>query len=41
MSKSNPNWERLPSKSVFYYRAPAHNNSYVMSFLYAFEVRLL
>ena len=37
MTKSRPTWERLPSKSVFYYRSPNQGNSYVMSFLYTFE----
>ena len=34
---AQPKWERMPSKSVFYYRSPAHGQSYIMSFVYVFE----
>ncbi|KAI6650634.1 hypothetical protein LOD99_7684 [Oopsacas minuta] len=35
-STSNPNWERLPSHLVFYYKSPPHMNRYVMSFVFQF-----
>ena len=29
--------QRIPSKSVFYYRCPDHGNNYVLSFAFAFD----
>ncbi|CAI8010138.1 Cytosolic carboxypeptidase 6, partial [Geodia barretti] len=37
MSTSRPKWQRIPSKSVFYYRCPDHGNNYVLSFAFAFD----
>eukprot|EP00297_Palpitomonas_bilix_P006051 CAMPEP_0113883720 /NCGR_PEP_ID=MMETSP0780_2-20120614/9779_1 /TAXON_ID=652834 /ORGANISM="Palpitomonas bilix" /LENGTH=423 /DNA_ID=CAMNT_0000871101 /DNA_START=74 /DNA_END=1345 /DNA_ORIENTATION=+ /assembly_acc=CAM_ASM_000599 len=36
-SESRQKWERIPSKSVFYYRSPRHKMNYVMSFLFQFD----
>ena len=29
--------QRIPSKSVFYYRCPDHGNNYVLSYAFAFD----
>ncbi|XP_073435266.1 cytosolic carboxypeptidase 6 isoform X2 [Dendrobates tinctorius] len=36
-STSRPNWQRLPSKNVYYYRCPDHRKNYVMSFAFCFD----
>ena len=36
-STSRPAWERLPPKSVFYYKSPRHKNNYVLSFVFVFD----
>lgn len=36
-STSRPNWCRIPSKNVFYYRCPEHRKNYVMSFAFCFD----
>uniref|UniRef100_H2YNR8 Cytosolic carboxypeptidase 6 n=1 Tax=Ciona savignyi TaxID=51511 RepID=H2YNR8_CIOSA len=36
-STSRPKWQRLPSKSVYYYRCPDHRKNYVMSFAFCFD----
>jgi len=37
MTTSKPSWERLPSRTCFYYRSPRHSMNYVLSFVYTFE----
>ncbi|KAI9204182.1 cytosolic carboxypeptidase 6 [Polychytrium aggregatum] len=36
-SEQRPQWHRIPSKSVFYYRSPRHKKSYIMSFAFTFD----
>ncbi|XP_078484968.1 cytosolic carboxypeptidase 6-like isoform X2 [Ciona intestinalis] len=36
-STSRPKWQRIPSKTVYYYRCPDHRKNYVMSFLFCFD----
>lgn len=36
-STSRPAWQRLPPKSVFYYRSSKHKNGYVLSFVFVFD----
>ncbi|KAL5486391.1 hypothetical protein EMCRGX_G018861 [Ephydatia muelleri] len=36
-STSRPQWQRIPSKNVFYYKCPNHQKSYVLSFAFAFD----
>ncbi|KAM6327058.1 cytosolic carboxypeptidase 6-like isoform 2-T2 [Podargus strigoides] len=36
-STSRPKWQRIPSKSVYYYRCPDHRKNYVMSFAFCFD----
>uniref|UniRef100_A0A061SDH0 Cytosolic carboxypeptidase 6 n=1 Tax=Tetraselmis sp. GSL018 TaxID=582737 RepID=A0A061SDH0_9CHLO len=36
-STSRPAWERLPQRSVFYYKSPRHKNGYVLSFVFIFD----
>jgi hypothetical protein len=36
-STSRPSWQRLPPKSVFYYRSSKHRNAYVLSFVFVFD----
>ncbi|XP_064003635.1 BEN domain-containing protein 5 isoform X15 [Pogoniulus pusillus] len=35
--KKSPNWQRIPSKNVYYYRCPDHRKNYVMSFAFCFD----
>lgn len=36
-STSRPKWQRIPSKTVYYYRCPDHRKNYVMSFAFCFD----
>lgn len=36
-STSRPKWQRIPSKTVYYYRCPEHRKNYVMSFAFCFD----
>lgn len=36
-STSRPKWQRIPSKTVFYYKCPDHRKNYVMSFAFCFD----
>lgn len=36
-SKKRKVWQRVPEKSVFYYRSPEHKQGYVLSFLFQFD----
>ena len=36
-TSTRPHWERLPPKSVYYYRSPRHDRQYVLSFPFCFE----
>lgn len=37
-STSRPHWQRLPSRSTFYYRCPRHKMNYVLSFVFEFDM---
>eukprot|EP00698_Gefionella_okellyi_P002295 TRINITY_DN12107_c0_g1_i1.p1 TRINITY_DN12107_c0_g1~~TRINITY_DN12107_c0_g1_i1.p1 ORF type:complete len:435 (-),score=66.82 TRINITY_DN12107_c0_g1_i1:93-1397(-) len=36
-SSSRKDWERMPSRQVFYYRSPRHKKNYILSFLFTFD----
>jgi len=36
-STSRPKWQRIPSKTVYYYKCPDHRKNYVMSFAFSFD----
>ncbi|XP_038616552.1 BEN domain-containing protein 5 isoform X3 [Tachyglossus aculeatus] len=36
-STSRPKWQRLPLKTVYYYRCPTHRGNYVLSFAFCFD----
>ena len=36
-STSRPDWRRIPTTNVYYYKSPEHNNNYVLSFAFAFD----
>ena len=40
-TSTRPHWERLPPKSVYYYRSPRHDRQYVLSFPFCFERALV
>ena len=36
-STSRPTWQRLPSRSTYYYKCPRHKMNYVLSFVFEFD----
>ena len=38
LSTSRPHWQRLPSRNTFYYKCPRHNSSYVLTFVFEFDL---
>ncbi|KAJ3391394.1 Cytosolic carboxypeptidase 6 [Lobulomyces angularis] len=36
-SKNKPEWSRIPSRNVFYFKSPRHKRKYVLSFIFEFD----